>query len=177
MNYTSPIKKGDAPLTPAQFVARINASKDRVLPPIKQAEILATNPALAKYIGDAMAAAQAEAKINNDFNHQLAAYRQAVARLDRYIVAEGREAVYADEPTEEIDAETGEPITASVMVQSAIDPIPASIEQQVVDDEGNASTVMVDNPLIAQDETERAHAQAIIAGTPQPIKDWMAENG
>ena len=48
--------------------------------------------------------------VNNLFNTQLAAYRTAVARLDRYVLADGRQEVKEMQPTGEqvFNEETGE---------------------------------------------------------------------
>jgi hypothetical protein len=108
----------------------------------------------------------------NTFNAHLAQYRKAAARLARYRLADGRPEVYEDQPTGEYDDE-GNEVMASVLVQSAIDPLPAQVEENVYDDEGNITgTIMVDNPEIVRDDEERAAAQAIIDATPQDVKDF-----
>ena len=109
---------------------------------------------------------------NNLFNNQLAAYRKAVARLEQYKVAEGRPEIAEQQPTGEYDEE-GNEITETVVVQTAIDPVEPTVEQAVYDDEGNQTgTDIVTNPLIVEDEGERASAQAVIDGTPQEVKDF-----
>ena len=110
----------------------------------------------------------------NQFNAQLAAYRKAVARLSRYRVAIGRAEAFEDQPTDQFDDETGEPIMASVLVQSAIDPLPETIDEARFDaDTGEAlDPETVPNPAIVKDDAERAAAQAVIDQTPQAVKDW-----
>lgn len=109
---------------------------------------------------------------NNLFNRQLADYRKAVARLDQYLIAEGREAVTEDQWTGEYDDE-GNQITEPVIVLQAIEPVDPTIEQPVYDAEGNQTgTETVTNPLIVKDEEERAAAQAVIDATPQEVKDF-----
>ena len=109
---------------------------------------------------------------NNLFNHQLHAYRKALARLDQYKVAEGRPEITEEQPTGEYDEE-GNEITETVVVQTAIDPVEPTVEQPVYDEEGNQiGTETVTNPLIVQDEEERAEAQAVIDATPQEVKDF-----
>lgn len=99
---------------------------------------------------------------NNLFNHQLAAYRKANARLAQYRVADGRAKV-----TEEV--ETGE----TVVVLPAIDPLPAEVEQPVYNEDGEQTgTEMVANPAIVQDETERAYAMGVIASLPTAVKEF-----
>ena len=111
----------------------------------------------------------------NQFNHQLETYRTAIARLARYVLSEGRAAVYEDRPSGLLD-EQGEPITESVLVSPAIDPLPAQIEQPVYDPETGEQTGIetVDNPAVIQDQQERAAAQAVIDATPQEVKDYAA---
>lgn len=94
------------------------------------------------------------------FAQQSAAYQQATARLAQYRLAEGRE-----EATDTIEGET-------VIIQTAVDPLPATVEQTTFNDEtGEATTATVPNPLIVQDDAERAEAQAVIDATPQAVKD------
>jgi hypothetical protein len=108
------------------------------------------------------------------FNQQLAAYRVAVARLDQYIVADGRA-----EETEEVvvgqqwNEETGEmvDITETQITVTAIDPVEPTVEQTTYDEEGNATTTTIENPLITKDNEERAAAQAVVDATPQAVKD------
>ncbi|EDM71036.1 hypothetical protein RAZWK3B_16605 [Roseobacter sp. AzwK-3b] len=108
---------------------------------------------------------------NNIFNHQLAAYRAALGRLDQYILADGRPEVTEEQETGQFDPETGEPITEAVVVQSAIDPVEPTVEQAVYDETTGeqTGTETVTNPLIVKDEAERAEAQAVIAATPAEV--------
>jgi hypothetical protein len=80
------------------------------------------------------------------------------------------------QPTGEqvFNEETGEmeAVMAEVIVQTAIDPLEATVEQITYDDEGNATTETVDNPLIVADDAERAAAQAVVDATPQEVKDF-----
>jgi len=109
---------------------------------------------------------------NNLFNNQLAAYRKATDRLAQYLVANGRPELTEQQPTGEYDEE-GNEIMETVVVQTAIDPVEPTVEQPVYDDEGNQTgTETVTNPLIVQDEAERAEAQAVIDQTPQEVKDF-----
>ena len=119
---------------------------------------------------------------NNLFNHQLAAYQAAEARLARYRLADGRPEV--TEGQQAIDAQgqpvfdedTGDPVMETVVVQAATYPFPAEIEQSVYDEETGeqTGTEMVPNPEIVRDNTERAEAQAIVAATPQEVADFAA---
>ena len=114
---------------------------------------------------------------NNLFNHQLAAYRAAQARLARYRLADGRPEV--TEERQVIDEQgnplfheaKGEPVMETIVVQSAIDPIPVEIDQPVYDEatgEQNGS-IMVSNPDTERDDKERAAAQTVINQTPADV--------
>ena len=166
------VNKGDLPLTPAQLEKRaqkwINRSWNN------QARERSIRKADGEF--DAfMATFSANHDVNtlnNIFNWQLLEYRKATSRLARYVLADGRPEVWEDQPTGEYDEE-GNEIMESVLVQTAIDPVEPTVEQPVYDDEGNQTgTETVTNPLIVQDEAERAAAQAVVDATPQEIKDF-----
>jgi hypothetical protein len=115
------------------------------------------------------------------FAEQLQAYKVATARLEVYVLADGRPELTEMQDTTEyvVDAEgmlvltDGEPtfIQEEVIVQTAIEPLPATVEQTTYDDEGNATVTDIENPLIAQDNLERTDAQAVVDATPQTVKD------
>jgi len=109
------------------------------------------------------------------FDHQLKEYTKAVDRLSQYQVALGREEVSEDVVTGQIwDEEAEELVDVTNMTRitvSSIDPVDATIEQTTYDDDGTATTTTVENPLITQDNTERAEAQAIVDDTPQSVID------
>jgi len=111
------------------------------------------------------------------FARQLAAYKQAVARLDHYVVADGRPELTEMQPTGEqvFNEETGEmeAVMAEVVVQTAIEPVEATIEQTIYPDtpEGEIVVETITNPLITQDEVERAEAEAIVSSTPLAVKE------
>lgn len=175
--FTSPISRGDAPMTPAQFARRMRAALERIMPTTAREQLLSTDPDTAAQLGAALSAVQAEAVVNNTFNHQLVAYRGAVARLARYRLAEGRGAIYEDQLTGAVDPETGDAITESVLTSSAIDPLPATVAETTYDSETGEVTgdTEVPNPAIIQDDAERAEAQAVIDGTPQEVIEFDAE--
>jgi hypothetical protein len=109
---------------------------------------------------------------NNLFNHQLAAYRKATARLAQYRVAEGRPELTEEQPTGQYD-EQGNEVMETVVVQTAIEPLPAEVEQPTYDADGNPTGVeTVPNPLIVADDAERAAAQAVIDATPADVAAW-----
>ena len=90
----------------------------------------------------------------------------ATQRLAQHILLKGREEVVEDQPTGEqvFNEETGEmeDVLSPVIVQTAIDPSPEYVEVTVYDEEGNASTETVRNPLVEADEAERAKALEIL---------------
>tara|TARA_R110002124_G_scaffold76753_1_gene205530 strand:- start:28328 stop:28954 length:627 start_codon:yes stop_codon:yes gene_type:complete len=114
---------------------------------------------------------------NNLFNHHLAAYRAAKARLARYRLADGRpevteeRQVFDEQGNPLFQEATGEPLMETVVVQAAIDPIPMEIDQPVYDEATGEQTgsIMVSNPEIARDDEERAAAQTDIDQTPAEV--------
>jgi len=113
------------------------------------------------------------------FDHQLKEYTKSVDRLSQYQVALGREEVSEDVVTGQIwDEEAEELVDVTNMTRitvSSIDPVDATIEQTTYDDDGVATTTTVENPLITQDNAERAEAQAIVDATPQSVIDTYNE--
>ena len=115
---------------------------------------------------------------NNLFNHQLAAYRAALARLARHRLADGRAAISEEQETGEFDGD-GNPVTEVVVVQRAVAPLPAEIEAPVLDPETGAQTgtEAVPNPAIVADDQERAKAQVVIASVPADVREFDRLNG
>ena len=107
------------------------------------------------------------------FQQQLNAYNQAVARLTQYLVSVGREEVKAMQPNgqKSFNQETGqyEDVLVEMIMQTAIDALPETIE--ITQGFPEPVKSIVRNPLIVQDEEQRAAAQAIIDATPQEVKD------
>jgi len=81
------------------------------------------------------------------------------------------------QPTGEqvFNEETGEmeDVLHEVVVQTAIEPLEPTVEQTVYSDDIDAEPTVetVTNPLIVQDEAERAAAQAVVDGTPDAVKE------
>jgi len=167
------VTKGDSPLTEAQLQKRTQRNIDRDWPEWKRERSIRLSDGEFHAYMETVSTNTDTNRANNTFNWQLSEYRKATARLARYRLADGRPEVWEDQPTGEFDPETGDEIMESVLVQTAIDPLDAQVEQPVYDDEGNQTgTEMVDNPLIVADEAERAEAQAVIDGTPQEVKGF-----
>ena len=122
---------------------------------------------------------------NNLFNHQLAAYRAAQARLARYRLADGRPEV--TEERQVIDEQgnplfhetTGEPLMETAVVQVAIDPIQIKIERPVYDEATGEQTgsILVYNPDTEKDDEERAAAQTVIDQTPAEVIQFADPHG
>jgi hypothetical protein len=116
------------------------------------------------------------------FNKQLQAYKVATARLEAYVLADGRVELTEMQDTTEyvVDAEgmlvltDGEPtfIQEEVIVQTAIEPLEATVEVTTYPEDMDAEPVtnIIENPEITQDNLERVEAQAVIDATPQEIK-------
>ena len=118
------------------------------------------------------------------FNKQLQDYTTAVTRLAQYIVADGREEVTEMQDTTEqqvndegmpVYDDEGNPVYVQqeVVVVTAIDPVEPTVERTVYSDDPMAEPTVetIENPLITQDNAERAEAQAVVDATPQPVID------
>ena len=111
-------------------------------------------------------------EVNNLFNHNLRNYRKATTRLARYVLADGRAEVYEEQTTGEYDEE-GNEVMESVLVQSAVEPLNATVEVTTYDVDGNGATETVANPIIVADNAEREAAQAVVDGTPEDVTNWV----
>ena len=159
------VTKGDLPLTAAQLEKRAQKHINRSWPEqAREKSIRLADDAFNEFMSTFSADHDVNTA-NNTFNWQIQDYTKATSRLARYVLADGRPEVYKDQPT-------GEFLTESVLVQTAIDPLDAQVEQTVYDDEGNVTgTTMVANPLIVADDAERDAAQAVVDATPQDVKE------
>jgi len=162
------VNKGDAPLTPVQLEKRAQTYIRRSWPEqAREKSIRTADGAFDAFMADFSANHDVN-KANNVFNWQLAEYRKAKARLAQYRLADGRPQQTFEEPSGEYDEEGDE--IMHIWVQAGIDPLDAQVEQTTHDEEGNATTETVDNPIIVQDDAERAAAQAVVDGTPDEVK-------
>ena len=120
---------------------------------------------------------------HNLFNHQLRDYLAAQARLARYRLADGRPEVTEEQQAIDeqgqpvFNEETGESVMEIVVVQAAIEPLPAEVEQPVYDNETGekTGTQMVPNLAVVQDDAERADAQTVIDGTPAEVRAFFED--
>jgi len=166
------VAKGDMPLTPAQLEKRAQKHIKRIWPDqARQKSIRLSDGAFDTFM--TFFSADHDVNIaNNTFNWQLAEYRKTTARLAQYVLADGRPEVWEDQPTGDYDEE-GNEVMESVLVQAAVEPLEPTVEVTKYDVDGNGTTETVANPLIVEDEAERAAAQSIVDGTPDDVTAWL----
>lgn len=116
--------------------------------------------------------------------YQLEEYSKAVERLSRYQLSVGRTEVtedvvvsreWSEESIGRFDVDEMVDTVESRVVTLAIEPIDATVEQTTYDEEGVSTTTTIENPLITQDNAERAEAQSIVDTTPQSVIDTYNE--
>ena len=195
------IQKGDAPLSVRQAAKRGMANvaaelaqagartgDEELLRVIPHADLTPRLAAVVQALGHVSYATyalgwEADNLVNGEynlFNHQLAAYRAAQARLARYRLADGRPEVTDEQQAVDeqgqpmFDETTGEPVMETVVVQAAIGPLPAEVEQPVYDEETGeqTGTEMVPKPEIVRDDVERTAAQAVVNDTPAEVIEF-----
>jgi len=169
------VTKGDAPLTPVQLEKRAQKYISRSWSDQKREKSIRLGDSAFDAFMTAFSSNHDTNITNNTFNWQLQEYRKATTRLAQYVLADGREEVYEDYPTGEYDPETGEELMESVLVQTAVDPLPATVEVLVYDEENpeaEPTTETVDNPEIVRDTEERASAQSVIDATPEEVLNF-----
>ena len=164
------VNKGDAPLTPVQLEKRAQTYIRRSWPEQAREKSIRTADGAFDAFMASFSAAHDENIANNTFNWQLAEYRKATARLEKYRLADGRAEYTVETPTGTFDEEGNE--IMDVTVVPAIDALDAQVEETTYDEEGNATTTMVDNPEIVRDDAERAAAQAVVDATPDEVKEF-----
>ena len=164
------VNKGDLPLTPAQLEKRAQKHIKRVWPDqAREKSIRLADGFFDAFMSD-FSIKHGENVTNNTFNWQLQDYGTAVARLDKYRLADGRPEYTVETPTGTYDDEGNE--IMDVTTVPAIEPLAPEIEVVTYDEEGNETTETVANPLIVQDDLGRETAQAVVDNTPQEVKDY-----
>lgn len=172
------VNKGDKPLSATQLEKRAQKYITRAFSPQAREESIRKGDDL---FNNFMAEFSQDHEVNvenNTFNHQLVAYKNAVARLEKHILLDGQAEVREMQPTGEqvFNEETGEmeDVLEEVVVKPEIEPVEEFVEVTVYSDDPDAEPTVeqVRNPIVIQDEEERAMAQAVIDGTPQAVKDW-----
>lgn len=121
-------------------------------------------------------------KANALFEHRLEKYKNAIERISQYRLADGREEIVEETIESDLDDieydEDGNPIPIKKIIQTLIEPLPATITVLEYTDldgyEGNSNIVEkeVPNPAIVEDDEERATAQSVIDNTPQEVIDY-----
>ena len=117
------------------------------------------------------------------FNKQLQAYTAAVARLEKYVLSDGREEVTEMQYTTEYELDDNHMIILTddkptykqeeVIVVSSVDPLEPTIKITVYSEEdidAEPTIKIIENPLITQDNLERLDAQAVVDVTPPEVK-------
>ena len=167
------VTKGDAPLTDAQLEKRAQAHIAKDWTPQSREKSIRTKDGAFDAFMATFSSNHDNNIANNTFNWQLQEYRKATARLAQYKVAEGRAEVYEDQPTGTYDDE-GNEVMESVLVQTAVEPLEATVEQLVYSDDPDVEPTLetVPNPLIVADTEERAAAQSVVDATPEDVKDF-----
>lgn len=197
------INKGDAPLSVRQATKRgmahvaaelaqagARTGDEELLRVIPHADLTPRLAAVVQALGHVSYQAyalgwEADNLVNGEhnlFNHQLAAYREAQSRLARYRLADGRPEITGelqaidDHGQPVFDEATGEPVMETVVVQAAIDPLPAEMEWPIYDEVTGeqTGTEMVSNPEIVRDEAERADARAVVDETPAEVIEFAS---
>ena len=107
---------------------------------------------------------------------QLDRYTKATDRLSKFIVADGIEEVTEEVVIgQEFNDEAGDmvDVTETRIVSEAIAPVPATVEitSHTGNIEDSTTTNTIENPLITQDNAERAEAQAVVDATPSEVVD------
>ncbi len=97
------------------------------------------------------------------------AYENALIRLARYKLADGREEVVFVPAA--VNDDTGEEITPAVQHVAPIDPLPEFIDS--VNEDGE--TVQISNPVIIQDVLERETEWSVIGAASNTVVDLVNE--
>jgi hypothetical protein len=172
------VNKGDAPLTANQLEKRAQKYITRTFSLQAREESIRKDDGLFNSFMADFSQDHSVNVENNTFNHQLVAYKNAVARLEKHVLLDGQVEVREMQPTGEqvFNEESGEmeDVLAEVVVKQAIDPVEEFIEVTVYSDDPEAEPTVEQqrNPVVIQDEAEREQAQAVIDGTPQEVKEY-----
>jgi len=118
-----------------------------------------------------------EAAATKLFNTQLVAYKGAVIRLGKYLVADGQAELTEMQATGEqtFNEETMEmdDVMVEVITQSAIEAVEPTVEVTTYSDDMEAEPTVetIVNPLITTDLAERLAAQNVVDASPEAVKD------
>ena len=168
--------QGETPLTESQLHNRTQAYIERDWPSWKRERSMRRDDGELDTYLDTVSENTDTNRTVNVFNTQLVAYNGAVIRLAKYVVSVGRAEITEMQPTGEqvLNAETGEmdDVMASVIIQTAVEPLPATVEVTTYDEEGEATVETVTNPLITADVEEREQAQNVVDATPLAVQGF-----
>ena len=172
------VNKGDKPLTATQLEKRAQKYITRAFSSQAREESIRKDDDL---FNDFMTEFSQDHSVNvenNTFNHQLVAYKNAVARLEKHVLLDGQAEVREMQPTGEqtFNEEAGEmeDVLQEVVVKREIEPVEEFVEVTVYGDDPEAEPTVEQqrNPVVIQDEAEREQAQAIVDGTSEAVKTF-----
>ena len=171
------VHKGMKPLTSQQLNRRTQKYIDRDFPQWKRERSMRKADGLFDTYMDGVEADTDINRANNEFNWNLEQYRKAVLRLEQYELSVGVPESIREVPTGEItyDNETGETTEVTeTVVTPAIEPLEATVTVAAYDGNGEETgTEEVPNPLIVQDEAERAQAQSIVDNASEELISFI----
>ena len=167
------VNKGDKPLTANQLEKRAQKYITRAFPLQRREESIRKDDGVFSGFMTAFSADHAINVENNTFNNQLVAYKNAVARLEKYVLLDGQAEVREMQATGE-KAFNKEDVLQEVVVRREIEPVDEFVEVTVYSEDSEAEPTVesVRNPLVVQDELEREQAQATIDSTPEAVKTF-----
>ena len=138
------VTKGDQYLTPVQLEQRAQKYIRRSWPDQKREKSIRLGDGQFDAFMATFSTNHDTNKANNTFNWQLEQYRKATKRLAQYVLADGRPELTEMQPTGEqvFNEETGEmeDVLHEVVVQTAVEPLPATVEIKVYDEENPTYT-------------------------------------
>jgi hypothetical protein len=170
------VHKGMKVLTSQQLNRRTQKYIDRDWPQWKRERSIRKADGLFDTYMDGVEADTDINRTTNEFNWNLEQFQKATKRLEQYELSVGVPELSREVPTGETVFSYEEDRVVEVtetVVTPAIEPLEATVEVVTVDEEGNETTETVDNPLIVQDEEERAQAQRIIDNTADEIYEFL----
>lgn len=172
------VNKGDKPLTANQLEKRAQKYITRAFPLQAREESIRKDDGVFSGFMTSFSVDHAVNVENNTFNHQLAAYKNAVARLEKHVLLDGQAEVLEMQPTGEqvFNEESGEmeDVLQEVVVKREIEPVEEFVEVTVYNDDPEAEPTVEQqrNPVVIQDEAEREQAQAIVDGASEAVKTF-----
>jgi len=169
------VTKGDAPISASDLDEGTQRHINLDWPAWKRERAMRTDPTVLNTYMDQNALDTDTNRANNLFNQKLADYRKATARLAQIELSVGRaaydEQIDTGQTTWDEDTMAMVPVMETIQ-PPAIAPLPAEVDGWDNTDPMNPVAAQVPNPLITQDETERAEAKAIITKTTKAVKNF-----